>query len=100
MKSVYVGLLIGGIAHNLARYHAGQVEVDITEYTNDVYDVLLGAGLPYKLVRKWVRMAEVKAVKEMHIILSNEDLQSNGGSMVSAHALLEPYLVYLGYQTV
>lgn len=98
MKKVYIGLLIGGIAHNLARYHAGQVEVNVTEYTNDIYDVLLGAGIPYKLAHKWIRMAQVQAMNEVHIIMNNEDLQSNGGSMVTAHALLEPYLVCLGYQ--
>ena len=92
MKRAIVSMLIGAMAHNFARYEAGQVDININSYKADLYDALQGYGLPYKLAHKWIRMAEVKGVQEMEIILNNEELQSHGGSMVTAYVLVEPYL--------
>lgn len=100
-RNAYASMMVGSIAHNLARYQLGLVPFSTTvEYKSSLIEVFKEYKVNQKVYRKWMRMAEVKALKEVDIILANKDLQSvdsHGGSSVTARALVEPYLAFMGY---
>lgn len=101
-RDAYVSMMIGSIAHNLARYQLGLVTFSTpVQYKASLIIAFSKYGVSSKLYRIWMRKAEVKAKQEMRIIEDNEDLQgvdSNGGTAITAEALVGPYLSFLGYK--